>query len=143
MVDLQEQRLEFADSFELGTVHASSERMARYRHGVDVVVDATGVPQVAEGLTRYAANGGSVLLFGVCPPGTHISLEPFEVFRRQLRVCGSHSLNHNIPQALDVIRDIGPTIDRLISHRVALSEVPSFLQKFGGTDTLKVQAMGN
>ncbi len=142
VVDLQDDRLELAGSFDLGTVHARSERMASHRHGADIVIDATGVAEVAEGLTGYAANGGSVLIFGVCPPGARISLEPFEIFRRQLRVCGSHSLNHNIPEALDVIRDIGPAIDRLISHRVALSEVPSFLQCFGAAATLKVQAAG-
>ncbi|MGI9333185.1 MAG: alcohol dehydrogenase catalytic domain-containing protein, partial [Gammaproteobacteria bacterium] len=69
MVELQDDRLELADSFELGTVHANSDRMTSYRHGVDIVIDATGVAQVAERLTRYAANGGSVLMFGVCPPG--------------------------------------------------------------------------
>ena len=30
-----------------------------------------------------------------------------------------------------------------ISHRVAPSELPSFLEKFGASDTLKVQAVGN
>ena len=142
MVDVQDSRLELAQSFGLGTLRADSGRMKELRHAVDIAVDATGVAEVAEGLTDYASNGGKVLYFGVCPPDARISVAPFEIFRRQLRIAGAHSLNHNIPQALDVIRNIGPEIDRLVSHRVPLAEIPAFLQKFGGAATLKVQAMG-
>ena len=142
MVDLQESRLELATSFGLEALHASSEDLQTYRQAVDIAVDATGVSTVAEGLCNYAANGGRVLYFGVCPPDAQILISPFEVFRRQLRIGGAHSLNHNISKALDVIREIGPDIDRLISHRVALQDIPGFLDKtFGSESTLKVQAV--
>lgn len=142
MVDLRDSRLELAQTFGFANMRADSKQIADFRHAVDIVVDATGVAKVAEGLTYYAANGGGVLYFGVCPPDARISVAPFDIFRRQLRIAGAHSLNHNIPQALDVIRKVGPDIDRLVSHRVALSAIPNFLRKLGGDSTLKVQAMG-
>ena len=52
----------------------------------------------------YVPNGGKVLFFGGCPSEARISLSPFEIFRRQLTLAGSHSLNHNIPEALEVIQ---------------------------------------
>lgn len=107
---------------------------------VDLVVDCTGVPAVAAGLTRYAINGGRVLYFGVCPPAARIEIAPFEIFRRQLTLAGSHSLNQNIPEALEVLAAHGPEMARVISDRVPLGEIAPFLEGGGGPH-LKVQAV--
>jgi len=141
MVDLEESRLKLAESFGLNTIHAKSDELADTHQSIDLTIDATGVPAVAEGLIKYTANGGSMLLFGVCPPGETISISPNEVFRRQLTIAGAHSLNHNIPTALATIKSIGPDIERLISHTVPLSEITDFLTNKGTVDTLKVQAV--
>ena len=112
------------------------------KKSVDMVVDATGVQKVAEGLINYAANGGNVLFFGVCPPDVTIAVSPHEVFRRQIRLAGTHSLNHNIPQSLQAIKSIGPDIERLISHRVELNEIKGFLDKSADqSSSLKIHAV--
>lgn len=141
MADIDESRLVLAESFGLKAVSAESAELNRLEKSVDLAADATGVLQVAEGLINYAANGGNVLFFGVCPPGKTISVSPHDIFRRQIRLAGTHSLNHNIPQALDAIEKIGPDIDRLISHRVELSEIKGFLEKTGPSSSLKVHAV--
>ena len=69
------------------------------------------------------------MFFSVCPPGITISIVPNEVFRRQIRLAGTHSLNHNIPELLKAIEQIGPDMERLISHRVELSDIKGFLDK--------------
>jgi len=141
MVDIDDSRLTLAESFGLKSAAANSDDLAKLKKSVDLTVDATGVPQVAEGLIEHTANGGSVLFFGVCPPGQTIQMSPHDIFRRQIRVAGTHSLNHNIPEALKAIELIGPDIDRLISHRVGLSEIKGFLEKSGPTNSLKIQAV--
>jgi len=143
MVDLEDSRLTLAESFGLKGMAAGSDDLARLEQSQDLVVDATGVPKVAESLITYAANGGNVLFFGVCPPGETISVSPHDVFRRQIRLAGTHSLNHNIPEALKTIEQIGPEIDRLISHRVELSEIKGFLEKSGQGNSLKIHAVTN
>lgn len=140
MVDLDENRLALARTYQLGAVAAGSGDLQRFSRSVDLVVDATGVIAVAQGLVGYAANGGNVLFFGVCPPGELIQVSPQEVFRRQLRLAGTHSLNHNIPEALKTIDAIGPGISRLISHRLPLSEIPIFLGHERPGASLKVLA---
>ncbi|OED40751.1 zinc-binding dehydrogenase [Chromatiales bacterium (ex Bugula neritina AB1)] len=140
MVDIDESRLELAESFGLTPVAAGSENLESRVRSVDLVADATGVPRVAEKLIDYTANGGSILFFGVCPPGETIRVSPHEIFRRQIRLAGTHSLNHNIPAALQAIEQIGTDINRLISHRVGLDEIKSFLEKSGQQSSLKVQA---
>jgi len=141
MVDIDESRLELAESFGLNAIAASSDDLPTLEKSVDLSADATGVPQVAEKLINYAANGGNVLFFGVCPPGETIAVSPHDVFRRQIRIAGTHSLNHNIPAALTAIEEIGPEIEKLISHRVALNEIQAFLEKSNQSNSLKVHAV--
>ncbi len=143
MADIDESRLVLAESFGLKAVASGSSDLKALEKSVDLAVDATGVPKVAEGLINYAANGGNVLFFGVCPPGETISVSPHDIFRRQIRMAGTHSLNHNIPQALKTIKQIGPDIERLISHRVELSEIKGFLEKSGQTNSLKIHAVSD
>lgn len=141
MVDLDESRLTLAESFGLSTAAAGSDELKKMELSIDLAADATGVPAVAEKLINYSANGGNVLFFGVCPPGEVISISPHDIFRRQIRVAGAHSLNHNIPEALTAIKQIGPDIKRLISHQVELKEIAEFLNKSNRESTLKVQSV--
>ncbi len=107
----------------------------------DLVVEATGIAAVAEGLVGFTANGGSCLYFGVCAPTARIEVSPFEVFRRQLTLAGTHSLNHNIPQALDTIAACGPDIEGLVSHHLSLDEVSQILRTGLPEKSMKVQAV--
>lgn len=141
VVDVDDSRLDFAASFGFTPVASGSTDLAAAERQMDLAIDATGVPAVAESLVRYADNGGRVLYFGVCPPDARIEIAPFEIFRRQLTVAGAHSLNHNIPAALDAIRAAGPDIGRLVSHRVPLADITGFLLGKTQEKTLKVQAV--
>ncbi|TCO70349.1 alcohol dehydrogenase catalytic domain-containing protein [Rhodovulum euryhalinum] len=141
LTDLDETRLALAESFGFTPVAAGSAALERLHHGVDLAVDATGVPAVAGRLTRYIANGGTGLFFGVCPSDARIEIAPFELFRRQLRLAGSHSLNHNIPEALAAIRACGPDIGRLVSHQVPLDEIARILSDHPPPGSLKIQAV--
>lgn len=144
MVDLDESRLLLAESFGLNAVAAGSDQLDAMEKSVDLTVDATGVLKVAESLINYAANGGNVLFFGVCAPGKTIAISPHDVFRRQIRIAGTHSLNHNIPDALKAIESIGSDIQRLVSHRVELSDIKGFLDNSSNqSGSLKVHAVSD
>ena len=139
LVDIDERRLVLAESFGFRGVASQSAELEASRHGVDLVADATGVPAVAGKLTDYIANGGVGLFFGVCPQNARIEVSPFELFRRQITLAGSHSLNHNIPQALDGLRAYGNDIARVVSHRMPLSEIAEVFGGSGPQDSLKIQ----
>lgn len=140
-VDISDSRLELASSFGFKAVASGSDDMRKWHHGADLVVEATGVPAVASGLTTYMANGGQGLFFGVCPSDAKIEIAPFEVFRRQLTLAGSHSLNHNIPRALDVIAGLGETVEQAVSHKLPLSEIAHVLDSKPPQDSLKVHCV--
>jgi len=137
--DISESRLDLAATFGFEAVASGSDALRNWHHRADLAVEATGVPQVAAELTGYMANGGKGLFFGVCPSDADINIAPFEVFRRQLTLAGSHSLNHNVPRALQVISEFGDAADRAVSHRVPLSEISAFLSTTPPEGSLKVQ----
>jgi len=140
-VDIDDSRLELADSFGFSGVASGSDGLENLRHGVDLAVEATGVPAVASGLVDYIANGGKGLFFGVCASDARIDISPFEVFRRQLTLAGSHSLNHNIPAALKTIEAYGPDIARVVSHQMSLEDVSAVLSGKPERGSLKIQAV--
>lgn len=140
LVDRDDSRLALADSLGFPTLAAGGAELAGMKQAVDLVVDATGVPAVAATLVDYTANGGTCHFFGVCPSSARIEVAPFEIFRRQLSLVGSHSLNHNIPQALDALRAIGPEVRRLISHSLPFDEIVQVMANGAPAGSLKIQA---
>lgn len=139
--DISESRLALASGFGFEAIASGSEDLKKWHHRADVAVEATGVPAVAAGLTGYLANGGKGLFFGVCPSEARIEVSPFEIFRRQLTLAGSHSLNHNIPRSLDIISGLSTQIDQVVSHRLPLDEIAHVLATKPPGDSLKVQWM--
>ncbi len=140
LVDLAPHRLELAGSFGFTPIASGSSEHEALAHSMDLSVDATGIPAVAETLPGYTANGGKVLYFGVCPQDARVEVSPYDVFRRQLTIAGAHSLNHNIADAIAALRATGQDVTRLVSHRLQLEEIPKVLMKEGPEGTLKVQA---
>jgi len=140
VADISEPRLAFAEAPGLEPLMSGSQALSARARGFDFVADATGVAKVVEGMIGFTADGGTALVFGVCAPDARISVAPFEIFRRQIKLAGSHSLNRNIPQALDILKHDDGTMARLVSHQLPLSELLPFFAKAGGDPaTMKVQ----
>lgn len=141
LVDIDAARLELVERFGFTPLASGSADLAGLHHGVDLVVEATGVTAVAAEIVTYIANGGTGHFFGVTPASARIEIAPFEVFRRQLKLVGSHSLNHNnIPEALEVIRAYGPGITGLVSHQLPLEEIAAILKGNAPAGSLKIQS---
>ena len=139
MVDVDEHRLQFAEESGLTPLHAGPDANTSLRRTCDLSVDATGVPAVAASLVDYIANGGAALFFGVCPASARISISPFEVFRRQLSLFGTHSLNHNIPDALEMLWNVGTAAERVVTHRLPLAEFSRIMSGHAPPGCMKVQ----
>lgn len=139
MVDLDPARLDLARGLGLSGVLSGSDALSALRRGCDLAVDATGVPAVAAALTGYVVNGGAVSFFGVCPQDARIEVSPFEVFRRQLTLFGTHSLNHNIPEALETLAVIGPKVAGVVTHRMTAEEVVEVMAGHKPSGSLKIQ----
>ena len=141
VVDVVESRLDFASKLGLLTAVSGSASLAAQARQFDFAADATGIPSVVQSLVSFVSDGGTALIFGVCAPAVEVAISPFEIFRRQIKLVGSHSLNRNIPDALAILaRDRDGMMARLVSHRLPLEEVLPFLSKAApAPSTMKVQ----
>ncbi len=139
MVDLDESRLERAMALGAdGVVEGRGEALPAAGR-FDLVVDCTGVPAVAGRLNASAADGATLLFFGVCPPDALASFSPHEVFRRELTLVGSHSLSDNLPDALSILDRLGERADRLVSHRLPLDGILEQLRHPAKAGSMKLQ----
>ncbi len=139
VADINEHRLAFTESLGLEPLASGSGALETRKKSFDFVADATGIAKVAEGMASFTADGGTVLVFGVCAPDARISVAPFEIFRRQIRIAGSHSLNRNIPQALEILQRIKATWPVWCHIACLLKKCCRSLQKGGDPATMKVQ----
>lgn len=137
--DISDDRLELAANFGFEAVASGSGELQAWHHRADLVVEATGIPAVAAVMTDYIANGGKGLFFGVCPSDAKIDIAPFEIFRRQLTLAGSHSLNHNISRSMEILSVLGAQADKVVSHRSSQEDISQFLTSKPPVNSLKVQ----
>jgi 2-desacetyl-2-hydroxyethyl bacteriochlorophyllide A dehydrogenase len=94
----------------------------------DVVIDATGEIQVMNRAIDFARHGGTVLLFGVSPSGANIEIEAFKIFRKGLTLLSSYTSVRNSFQAVSLLQSGQVQVESLISHRLALKELPMALE---------------
>lgn len=147
--DLDPARLAYAQQFGVDhTYQSGPDLVERIRacsdevvDGFDIVIDATGRPAVTEQATRLLADNGTLLIFGVCPPGSQIILDPNEVYARQLTVLGSFSLCGTLPEAIHTLHTTDLPMAGLISHRYGLADAVTAFNQVGTPKTLKIQVI--
>ncbi len=57
--------------------------------GVDFIIDATGDPAAIAQALPLLATGGTFMIFGVCPAGSKVEFDPFELYDKQARIVAS------------------------------------------------------
>lgn len=117
---------------------ASTQKLLELQpSGFDVTVDATGASSVIEALVPMTASGGTVMIYGMARQDALISLRPFEIFRRQLRILGSFAQTFDFARALDLIRARIVTSDGMITHRFGLDDYRQALDALKSPDCVK------
>ena len=140
-VDLFEDRLARARAFGFQrTVVADDGLLQRIdERGFDLVIDATGRPEVVQDAVQLVADAGALLVFGVCPPGSSITLDPHEIYARELRIFGSFSLASTLPAAITTLGASALPIVDLITDQYPINEAVRALERIGAADTIKIQ----
>ncbi|MEN3184021.1 MAG: zinc-dependent alcohol dehydrogenase family protein [Atribacterota bacterium] len=145
VVDISEKKLEHAlrrGAREALLADGSEKKRLREiaPFGFEVVVDATGIPEVMEKALDYVEPDGTFLLFGVAPRGASMRLEPYEVFRRDLRIVGSFAVKKTMQYALNLLGSGAIDVRDLISSQYPLERFGDALEEvLSGKDRLKVQ----
>ncbi|THE12442.1 alcohol dehydrogenase [Bacillus timonensis] len=110
-----------------------------YPHGFDVVIDATGIPQVIEQAFNYLGKTAKYLQFGVTAQDAQISVSPFKLYNKDWTLIGSMAINHTFIPAFHWIKEGRIKLNHLISKEISLEETIAFFEGPRDPDTLKVQ----
>jgi 2-desacetyl-2-hydroxyethyl bacteriochlorophyllide A dehydrogenase len=101
VVDRVSDRLEVARK--LGAAATVSDLAELDGERFEIAVDATGVAAVVDGVAGLLDRGGRLLVFGVSPADSTISLSPFRVYNDELTVTGSMAILRSFAPAVQLI----------------------------------------
>ncbi len=108
-------------------------------HGADIVIEATGIPEVWEKSIKMVRRGGVVNLFGGCNPGTSINLDTAFFHYGELTLRG---IFHHTPRyvriALEMIRRKEAGADILITNEFPLEKLQDALDMITAKEGIKI-----
>lgn len=144
VTDLHESRLQMAQHLGASQVVRAGEGQEEELReiapmGFDVVIDVTGVPSVLQSGFEYVAPVGKVMMFGVCPLKSTITIEPFQVYNKDLTILGSMALNYTFLPAIAMLEAGIVNAKPMLTHKLPLEEFAQALSLAGGADSAKVQ----
>ncbi|MBM3498740.1 MAG: zinc-dependent alcohol dehydrogenase family protein [Armatimonadetes bacterium] len=107
--------------------------------GAEIAIECAGVTAAARQALSLVRPGGTVLLFGVCPPGETVALEPYEVFHRELTVRGCYTNPFTDTRALSLLESGQVLVEPLISHVYSIEQVEEGIAAVRAGETVKAQ----
>jgi len=93
----------------------------------DLVIDCTGSPSALLTAIRLARRGAEVLVFGVSPEGAKVQVEPYELYRKELRLVTSNLNPLTMDKAIAMLADRSVKVKGVVSHTVSLDDLPQLL----------------
>jgi len=87
---------------------------------------------------KYVKDSGAILFFGVCPDKSSININPYEVFKRELRLVGSFALKKTFGKALAIAKSGKINLSDLVDNRLLLHDAPDLFNSImSGNSKLK------
>lgn len=72
----------------------------------DVVIDCTGSAPAIEHAFSLLNAGGILCIFGVAPPHAKISISPFEIYKKEIRIVGVNVNPFSFPKSLGFLESL-------------------------------------
>lgn len=141
MVDKSQERLDVAARLGARTVIAGEAMQLKktFSQGFDLVVDATGVPKVAEQALSWVRKAGTFLLFGVNPQGAKIEIEPFEIYHKEITIVSSMAINRSYAAAMEMSRHHVINADMLVTHKLPFAKYNEAINLLKSGSGMKIQ----
>ncbi|CAM4091586.1 zinc-dependent alcohol dehydrogenase family protein [Paenibacillus alkaliterrae] len=128
LIEPQEHKRQVAEKLGFNTIDPVNEKQKLVELSeLDVTVDCAGAGDVLMQCIRATKRGGDILLFAAYPQGKAVSIEPFEVFRKELRVIGSFTYPDTQVRAIRMIESGQFSLDPIISE-ITLEETADLLE---------------
>ena len=105
----------------------------------DIVFEASGAPAAAQQVMALLGPTGIWMQVGVLAPEATVTLNPFDVFDREISIIGSNSLADKFPAAVELMPDIMEPAAKLISSRVSVWDFQAGLESARAATSVKTQ----
>jgi L-iditol 2-dehydrogenase len=135
-VEPQSDRREMARNFGADVVFDANEPRWRNRalqltgeEGFDFIIDAVGSGQILEDAIQMTARGARLLVFGVATPEDIASLNPYEIFRKELSIIGTVINPYTHYRAVQLLPKLG--LEHLPVHKFTLDEYEAAYEMLG------------
>jgi len=107
--------------------------------GLDVAIEAVGLPEIWERMFKLVRKGGTVHLFGGCKSGTSVNIDTRRLHYDEVKVIGVfHHTPLYVKQALDLIASGHVDVQQLITHQMPLKDLEKAIKMHKGGETLKI-----
>uniref|UniRef100_A0A023FA93 Putative sorbitol dehydrogenase n=1 Tax=Triatoma infestans TaxID=30076 RepID=A0A023FA93_TRIIF len=111
VVEPQRTRLELNRKLDTGYTCYTPEELRNAvdmdGHSWDLVIDCSGNGRAIEEAINAVRDGGTLCMFGVTPPSTKIRLSPYDVYKKELTICGSNINPFCFPRAVRLVAAMG------------------------------------
>ena len=113
------------------TAEDLSERVAaELPDGVDFIIDATGEPAAIQQALPLLAKGGTFMIFGVCPAGSSISIDPFELYNKQAKIVASKMPPNTLDRSARMIESGRIDCHEIVTGTFGLDKLPESVAAF-------------
>lgn len=104
---------------------ASPEQALEYwPEGAGLVVECAGVEATVEMSPSLTRTGGRIVVLGVLPQGTRVSIEPFDLLFREIQMHYSFLNPFTHERATQMIANGAIEIAPLVTRQISLSDIP-------------------
>lgn len=106
--------------------------------GVDAVLECAGVPETFRTGIAMTRRGGIFVLFGVTPAGVEVPVTPFDLLVNEVTIRPAYLNPFTHERAAALVASGTLELDRLVTHRVGLAEVPGIVAGAPARGEIKV-----
>lgn len=140
MTDVKEAQLEKAKELGADITVKSDENIEQVLRGIapegfEIVIDATGVPKCAEMGVRLVKYAGKMIMFGACPVGSRITVDPFDVYFRDIQIIGSYALEKTLGQSIAMLQSGAIDLRPLVGQIVGIDDAAQLYRDFADGKT--------
>ena len=123
---------------ELGADHVINPRatnlaeavFSKFPEGVDYIIDATGdADAIAEALP-LVRRGGTFMIFGVCAQNAKITISPFDIYEREMKIIASKMPPQTLDPAVRLIESGRINFDKLVTTIMPLEQTATAFDMF-------------
>jgi L-iditol 2-dehydrogenase len=107
--------------------------------GMDVAIEATGIPRVWEDSIKMVRGGGRILLFGGCKPGEKVTIDTELIHYSEITIKGVfHHTPCYVRKAYNLIAKRRLNLARLITNKLPLNKISTALEKIINGEGVKI-----